>query len=88
MKINKETRTKLNAFSQAYTGYQLPAKMGEFYSEINKRFGVEIPMFSAVSGRASASFLLNGEEVENCRFVWSAYEPTEGSKNDYNFYFS
>jgi len=88
MKINQKFRNQLNELASRYTGLRHPSEMGEFYERVQQEFDVVIDMFTLVNGRASVVYSVDGDEVENSLFVYSVYEPSEGVKNDYNFYFS
>ena len=86
-------RKKLNKICQKYSGFRLPEQIAPMWEELYD-LGIEVliqgyPTNIAPGAKSwTVPFKLNGETVENSRFVYSVYEGSEGRRNDYNMYFS
>lgn len=86
-------RKKLNNICQKYSGFHLPQEIAPMWDEFYN-LGIEVlimgPPHDTAPGAKSwaVPFTLNGETVDNSRFVYSVYEGSEGLRNDYNMYFS
>ena len=64
-----------------------PREIQGFYKEIEE-LGVYVPAWSAYEKNESHIYYINGAEVLNSRLVFDVYEGSEGTRNEYNIYFS
>lgn len=88
MKINAAFRKKLNKIAAKYSKWLAPKEFVKFYDEVAE-LGVIIPCWSFWDEHDAHPFEINGEEVENSRFVMSKYEADgHGNRAEYNLYFS
>lgn len=87
MKINNKVRKQLNKIAIKYSGWQFDENFVKIYDEL-KEFNVFIPAWQYWDKDNAHVFEINGEEVENSRFVCSKYEDINSNKNEYNLYFS
>lgn len=86
-------RKKLNNICQKYSGWHLPKEIAPMWDELYN-LGIEVLIMGPPNDNAPGAkswtvpFTLNGEQVENSRFVYSVYEGSTGLRNEYNMYFS
>jgi len=85
MKITAKIRRELNKIAIKYSGWKTPQEFVKIYDELNI-IGVEIPCWSVWGDNNAHFYNINGEEVENSRFVLSKYKGE--TKDEYNLYFS
>lgn len=95
MKATKKQIGKVNEIAARFGGWHEPKEIPALYSELEK-IGVSVGL---IANRrdfpnlgcwyGSCEWYINGEEVENSRFIYSVYEGNpEITRNDYNIYFS
>lgn len=88
MKIKAEFRKKLNHIASRYCGWLEPKEFVKFYDEVAK-LGVEIPCWGYWDRDNGHPYTVNGEDVDNSRFVLQKYEsPNHGTRIEFNLYFS
>lgn len=92
--VNRKIVQKLNNIVSKYNGWHEPSEIRHMWEELTDE-GVEVGMISgygkeaADGGRSwTVDWSLEGIPVMNSMFVYSFYEPQEGSKNEYLMYFS
>ena len=95
MKATRQQISKANAIAAKFGGWHEPAEIAALYGELEK-VGVSV---GCITNRrdfpdlgcwyGSCEWYINGEEVENSRFVYAVYEGNPNiTRNDYNIYFS
>lgn len=88
-----QLRKQLNKICYKYSGWKLPQEIAPMWDELYD-LGVEVLITGSPQSRAPGSkswtvpFKLNGETVDNSRFVYDVYEGSDSLKNEYNMYFS
>lgn len=89
MKLNQQTRSKLNALCQKYSKIMEPRELVGLYNDLDE-FGVTIPAWNHWAKGRPHEFLINNEPVENSWFILSEYKFNSDCFNriDYNCYFS
>lgn len=94
VKVSRNIITRLNKIALKYCGYKDPKAFTKFYDEIEKE-GVEIDLITGIGDKSpsggeswSVGWSLNGQKVENSKFVYQVYKPETGNKYEFNIYFS
>lgn len=95
MKATRQQIKKANEIVARFSGWHEPHEIAAMYGELEK-IGVttgvitnrrDFPNLGCWQG--SCEWYINGEEVENSRFIYSVYEGNPNiTRNDYNIYFS
>lgn len=95
MRATRRQITEVNRIAARFGGWREPEEIRAMYEALeavgittgvitNRR---DFPNLGCWQG--SCEWYINGEEVENSRFIYSVYEGNPNiTKNDYNIYFS
>lgn len=95
MKATRKQIQAANEIAIKFGGWHEPKEIAAMYDELEK-IGVSVGCITnrrdfpeLGSWYGSCEWYINGEEVENSRFVYGVYEGNpEITRNDYNIYFS
>lgn len=94
-KLSQSERRVLNSICRRYCGWKEPKEIRGLWEELLEH-GIDVgiiggyPDSVAPDGGKSwtVTFSKDDKLVINSKFVYQVYEPVEGSKNEYNMYFS
>ena len=92
MKIKSDERKLINKILLKYNGYHYPSELQKLWKELDE-IGVEVMLHNRNDWReyeweCVEFFTIDGEEVENAKFVFQVYENPNSDKNEYNMYVS
>lgn len=81
MRATRKQIAEANRIAARFGGWREPEEIRAMYEAL-EAVGI-------TSWQGSCEWYINGEEVENSRFIYSVYEGNPNiTKNDYNIYFS
>ena len=92
MKITNSERNLINKILNKYNGYHNPKELQKLWNELDE-IGVEVLLHNRTDWReyeweCVENFTMDGEEVDNAKFVFQVYENPNSDKNEYNMYVS
>lgn len=84
MYVNRKKIAEINKVVSKYNGWRTPKEIANMYDELSL-MGVETGVL--YYGDTSCEWYLNGERVDNSRFIYRVTEGTD-EQNEYLMYFS
>lgn len=94
MRANAKTKRTANRIAAEYSRWCNPKEIGNMYRELEE-IGITVGLITnrrdypeLGSWEGSCEWYMNGEEVENSRFIFGVYEGNATDRNEYNIYFS
>ena len=92
MKITNSERNLINKILNKYNGYHYPKELQKLWDELDE-IGVEVLLHKRTDWHeyewdGVENFTMDGEEVDNAKFVFQVYENPNSDKNEYNMYVS
>ena len=92
MKINSSERKLINKILNKYNGYHYSSELQKLWKELDE-IGVEVLLHNRTDWQeyeweCVENFTMDGEEVDNAKFVFQVYENPNSDRNEYNMYVS